>query len=204
MRGAPSRRGLFVVTRGRRKRLKRSDIFFPMQPPSDEPLGPQGSTEAVEAVEGGSAGQHLSPPTDEASDDLAAAALDAATAAAAANVDAGSRKGGLCRCGCAACGDPYAGASRASHMSAAAPALRDGDIVGCFVHLPGRPPATLEDPRGRPSLWRFLQQGEKQFRGKRKWVVAVRLVRYLLFTDIVGLCRLFLGLMSLLVGSRAS
>ncbi|CDJ40041.1 hypothetical protein, conserved [Eimeria tenella] len=159
VRGAPRRRGLFVVTRGRRKRLKRSDVFFPMQPPCDEPLGPQGSTEAVEAVEGGNAAQHLSPPTDEASDDLAAAALDAATSAAAANVYAGSRKGRLCRCGCTACGDPYGDASRASHMSAAAPALRDGDIVGCFVHLPGRPPATLEDPRGRPSLWRFLQQG---------------------------------------------
>ncbi|ESS31912.1 hypothetical protein TGDOM2_262850 [Toxoplasma gondii GAB2-2007-GAL-DOM2] len=38
--------------------------------------------------------------------------------------------------------------------------LKEGDVVGCYIHLPGdEPPAILDDPRGLAQLWTFLQQG---------------------------------------------
>ncbi|PFH37800.1 hypothetical protein BESB_001420 [Besnoitia besnoiti] len=38
--------------------------------------------------------------------------------------------------------------------------LKEGDVVGCYIHLPGdEPPASLDDPRGLAQLWTFLQQG---------------------------------------------
>ncbi|CBZ52716.1 SPRY domain-containing protein, related [Neospora caninum Liverpool] len=38
--------------------------------------------------------------------------------------------------------------------------LQEGDVVGCYIHLPGEePPAILDDPRGLAQLWTFLQQG---------------------------------------------
>ncbi|PHJ23496.1 spry domain-containing related, partial [Cystoisospora suis] len=38
--------------------------------------------------------------------------------------------------------------------------LKEGDVVGCYIHLPGDEPyAVLDDPRGLAQLWTFLQQG---------------------------------------------
>ncbi|XP_026191495.1 uncharacterized protein LOC34624467 [Cyclospora cayetanensis] len=129
VRGAPRRRGLFVVTRGRRKRLKPSLISFPLQGAT---AAADGASEASRI--GGNAGGD---------------ALEGGPS----STDTDMR--GCCACGCAVCGgdsDEYA-------ASGVPPPLQEGDIVGCFIHLPGRPPVALEDPRGRTNLWPFLQQG---------------------------------------------
>ncbi|OEH79161.1 spry domain-containing protein [Cyclospora cayetanensis] len=165
VRGAPRRRGLFVVTRGRRKRLKPSLISFPLQGATAAADGASeasriGGNAGGDALEGGPSSTDTDmrgpPPLGSAAEeDPAAAALDEAVAAAAGSLAANSKGGGCCACGCAVCGgdsDEYA-------ASGVPPPLQEGDIVGCFIHLPGRPPVALEDPRGRTNLWPFLQQG---------------------------------------------
>ncbi|KAL8275991.1 hypothetical protein Esti_000107 [Eimeria stiedai] len=168
VRGAPRKRGLFVINRGIRRRLKLSPVCFERQAHWDRtqriPEAGQGGQQQQqqqqhnEALTGLRAGQPPSHhPASEATDCAAAAldALAAATAAAARGAAAAGAARGCC-CSCSVCGGapnpPPSAAGRA-------PPLRVGDVVGCFVHLPGRPPAALEDPRGRASLWPFLQQG---------------------------------------------
>ena len=197
VRGAPRHRGLFVITRGRRRRLKHSLISFPFEESLDDSLSARktnledsaeeteegGGTEGLRANDGCFPSSRTKTPreqerthqtqrTDEQHEDPAAAALDAAAAAAtAATAAAAGGRGPCCSCGCVVCGGgsgPHRGDGGRRNLSDLAPPLKEGDIVGCFIHLPGRPPVALEDPRGKQQLWTFLQQGERQRRQREE------------------------------------